>query len=448
VCTESAIGPARSKPERSKNLNPNLESTIAEFWSSCEGRFVNSYLLSRCISVTGNVAVYSTEYGEDSAPALIKLIHTDNTVDPERQLATWATLSQWSHPHLIRLLDAGQCKLRGVPLLFVVMERAEGSLAEVLPERPLTAAEAREMLEAAVSALTYLHEHGFIYGRIKPSDVVAVGDRVKLSSDCVVRAGAFNADHASSPHDPPELEPGMSSPAGDVWSLGVTLVQALTQRFPDLGFSDNSEVAIPGNLPEPLMKIARNCLRRDPQSRWTISQIASSLRGPQPEMLPVQPEHKSRRIPSPIYAIVAVAVGLLIVILLQLGRRQSGAVAPAKPTTISSSASISQGSESAQSKAPDVRREAQKAVEPPGDWFVVAATYAREQDAAKRALSIGRRWPRFKAEVYSPPLQKQKPYYLVIIGSELSEKTASELRERARAVGLARDAYVTRFPQR
>ena len=80
-----------------------------------------------------------------------------------------------------------------------------------------------------------------------------------------------------------------------------------------------------------------------------------------------------------------------------------------------------------------------------GAWFVVAATYTRQKDAAKRAQSIARRWPRFKAEVYAPPLENQKPYYLVILGGNLSQNAAAALQERARTAGVARDAYVTRF---
>ena len=58
---------------------------------------------------------------------------------------------------------------------------------------------------------------------------------------------------------------------------------------------------------------------------------------------------------------------------------------------------------------------------------------------------MARKWPEFKTEVYSPPLQNEKPYYLVVIGSNLTQNAAAQLKDRARAAGLALDAYITHF---
>src|SRR5206468_5697894 len=177
----------------------------------------------------------------------------------------WAAASQLSLRRLIRIFDFGECEVDGVSLLYLVMGRAEGNLATVLPERSLTEVETREMLEPALDALAYLHEHGFVHGGVRPSNIMAVGDEVKLASDCIGRAGPID---------------GRASTAGDVWSLGVTLVQALTQHPPDLVLRNGSEPAIPEPVSEPFRDIVRNCLRRDPESRWTVSRIASRLREP------------------------------------------------------------------------------------------------------------------------------------------------------------------------
>src|SRR5262249_19550109 len=118
------------------------------------------------------------------------------------------------------------------------------------------------------------------------------------------------------------------------------------------------------------------------------------------------------------------------------GRQQKSSTPPAQPVA---NAKIEQP------KAHDLPISSPQRVAPAGDWYVVVATYRREQDAARRALRINRKWPRFKAEVFSPPLTKQKPYYVVILGSNLSDKAAAHLRAQARKAGVARDAYVTRF---
>src|SRR5262249_3210215 len=158
------------------------------------------------------------------------------------------------------------------------LERSDGNLACVLPEQPLTATETREMLDAAVEALAYLHERGFVHSAFQPANIVAVGEEIKLSSDCIVRAS--------------EIE-GASS-ANDVWSLGMTVVESLTQRAPDLNPIDNAPV-IPDNLPQPFLEIVRNCLRPDPNLRWTVSQIAARLRAPRVSIMPSGPRSRMPR---------------------------------------------------------------------------------------------------------------------------------------------------------
>ena len=79
---------------------------------------------------------------------------------------------------------------------------------------------------------------------------MAIDDRLKLSSDGIDRVG-----------------PGTATPADDVWALGMTLVEVLTQR-PRREF-DRRE-AIPRcleTLPGEFREIARNTLRRDPRNR-------------------------------------------------------------------------------------------------------------------------------------------------------------------------------------
>ena len=58
---------------------------------------------------------------------------------------------------------------------------------------------------------------------------------------------------------------------------------------------------------------------------------------------------------------------------------------------------------------------------------------------------MARKWPKFKPTVYAPPLENQKPYFLVVLGSNLSQQAAEALKDRARSAGIARDAYITQF---
>src|SRR5258708_40009606 len=63
------------------------------------------------------------------------------------QLSLWRRAMQLAHPNLLRIFDSGRCRLSNTDRLYVVMEYAEEDLSQILPQRPLTASEAREMLE-------------------------------------------------------------------------------------------------------------------------------------------------------------------------------------------------------------------------------------------------------------------------------------------------------------
>jgi TonB family protein len=83
-----------------------------------------------------------------------------------------------------------------------------------------------------------------------------------------------------STYDAPELARGQITPAADVWSLGVTLVEALTQRLPVWDMAKSVEPLLPPGLPEPFAEIVRHSLQRDPGWRWTVEQIQARLGHP------------------------------------------------------------------------------------------------------------------------------------------------------------------------
>jgi TonB family protein len=209
-------------------------------------------------------------------PVAIKLIATGAS-NAERRLSRWQKTSRLSHPHLLRIFQTGRCRLDNVSLLYVVMEYAEEDLSQIIPQRPLTPAEAKDVVSAVLNALAYLHDKGFVHGHLKPANIMAVGDTIKLSSDALSPAGDSQADLGTAgAYAPPEGRRSGIFPAADVWSLGVILVEILTQGVPALSESEQQEPVLP-QMSEPFMEVARHCLRRDPQRRWTAADIAEHL---------------------------------------------------------------------------------------------------------------------------------------------------------------------------
>src|SRR5260370_15274510 len=179
------------------------------------------------------------------------------------------------------MFEMGRCQLENNAYLYVVMEYADENLSLVLSSRPLTAAETREMLPPGLDALRYLHGKGFVHGHLKPANIMATGDQLKVSTDGVVRADQVSgAGFTPSLYDPPEARSTGLSPAGDVWSLGMTLVEVLTQRPPVREATPGGELLLPQSLPVPFSDIARHCLRRSPEERWSLDQIACRLEQP------------------------------------------------------------------------------------------------------------------------------------------------------------------------
>jgi TonB family protein len=284
---------------------------MTETWKQWEGQSVNGkFRLRKYLGGSEHSAVFLTDY-DDREPhsAAIKLI-PENVPDAERQLDSWRlAATALSHPHLIQLFQAGRCKIGDVKLVYVVMERADEDLSQIIPQRALTQTEATDMLKPALEVLAYIHAKGSVHGRIKPANIMACGDNLKLSSDGLRRAG--DPIIGRGPYGPPEA---VASPAGDVWSLAMTIVEALTQHVPAWDRNAPANAVVPDTLPAPVLDIARHCLRRDPSQRWTIADIASCLDPaaamPPTRQQPLEPVASPAR---PRYLIPAALVFLLIV---------------------------------------------------------------------------------------------------------------------------------------
>jgi protein TonB len=251
---------------------------MSDVWKQCEGQVIdNKFRLLQYLGGTDDSAVFLTQLaGSPSQKAAIKFITAGTSAD--LQISLWRRAMQLAHPHLIRILDFGRCRLSNRDRLYVVMEHAEEDLSQILPQRPLTASEAREMLEPVLDVLVFLHGNGLVHSRIKPSNILATADQLKLSSDTLFPIGELRkSSRKFDAHDAPETAAFPLSAAADVWSLGMTLVETLTQHAPAWHPGDQANPIVPDALPEPFLDIARHALCREPRRRWSIAEIACRL---------------------------------------------------------------------------------------------------------------------------------------------------------------------------
>jgi TonB family protein len=252
---------------------------MREQWKKWEGQNVEGkFVLGQCLSGTEFNAVFLTELTEPPGQkAVLKLVAAGSPT-AEVQLGLWKRAAHLTHPNLLTIFDAGRCRLEDVPFIYAVMEYAEENLGEILPQRALTAEEVRDVLDPALDALVYLHGKGLVHGHLKPSNILATHDRLKLSNDSIFSIGdRRQLLRGRDIYDAPEMQSAPVSPKEDVWSLGVTLVEALTQHPPVFSSEPSVDPSVPRELPDLFLVIAKHALRRDPNHRWSVAEIAARL---------------------------------------------------------------------------------------------------------------------------------------------------------------------------
>jgi hypothetical protein len=256
--------------------------TETEIWTKWESQVVNGiFPLRRFLGRSNHSVVFLTECrARNLVNAAIKILPAD-PARAEAQLSRWQLAASLSHPHLIRILEAGRCKLGGHSFLFVVTEYAEQNLAQILPHRGLTVEEVREMLIPSLDALAFLHGQNLVHGQLQPPNFLVVNDQLKLSSD-TIRAAREAADLAA-----------------DMSALGATIAEALTQTRPAL---DSQALApLPAGLSAELAEAVRRCLSPEPGDRPTVSELRARIEPATaaPAQPPPAPEPPAPEPPAP-----------------------------------------------------------------------------------------------------------------------------------------------------
>jgi Protein kinase domain len=335
--------------------------TMTEDWTKeWERRIVNGvYPLRRFLGRSNHSVVFLTECkAQNVGQAAIKILPA-NPALTEAQLAHWRRVATLSHPHLIRLLDAGRCQLGGHNFLFVVMDHAEQNLAQILPGRALTPDEVRDLLPATLDALAYLHGKNLVHGGLKPPNFLVVDDQLKLASDTIRPAGERTASTAKpSLYDPPEAKNGRISTAGDIWGLGITLVEALTQTPPAWSRERSESVSLPANLAPEFVDTVQRCLNRDPGRRPAIAELVAQFKLAPPATPSAAPlvmkeplvrTLSAQNSPKARFLVTAITVGIITLWAVWAGVhlfhthanvQQSASITPQSPPAVSPPAAV------------------------------------------------------------------------------------------------------------
>ncbi|KAA1426802.1 serine/threonine-protein kinase [Nocardioides antri] len=266
------------------------------------------YRLDDRIATGGMGVVWRATDTRLNRPVAVKVLKHEYADDPQfrTRFETEArNAAALQHPGIAGVFDyssdPGGPGSAGSP--YLVMELVEGQPLSALlaqargNDRTLDPAVVRDLLTQTADALAVAHRAGIVHRDVKPANLIVTPERqVKVTDFGIARAGddaqitRTGAVMGTPQYLSPEQARGNpSTPASDVYSLGVVGFECLTGRRP---FEADSPVAtalahlqqpipdLPTDLPEDLRTIVRRALAKDPTERYADgAALAAALRG-------------------------------------------------------------------------------------------------------------------------------------------------------------------------
>jgi eukaryotic-like serine/threonine-protein kinase len=243
---------------------------------SLEGTTLDgAYVLGQCLGADERTVIFKAQVkAGHPATAIIKIYRAEASVADE-QIALWEEIKKLQHPNLAAVLGSGRTKLQGEELIYVAIEPADEMLDAVLRARPLNTIEAGELVVSICRGLEHLHTSGFVHGSLSPEEVLGVGDSIKLSTEGARKAqSATDIWLKNAKYHAPENPNGNITPEADMWCLGATLFEAITQK--ECGADCRNEAT---RLPVPFGSIVHRCLYSNPEARCTLQEVVQLYEG-------------------------------------------------------------------------------------------------------------------------------------------------------------------------
>lgn len=470
-------------------------------WTDLEGREVNGrWRLERLVRPEGRTAWFE---GSGPAGRAATLILTEAMNDEDDLLERLRLAAEIHHPNVVEVRESLFTWVDDTPIVLAEMEPTEENLGDVLRERSLNAEETRLVMDALLAGLAAIHRRKLMHGRMEAVSVLAMGQTIKLRSDCLHpgSAAGFGEDLRgaarivvraltgrlpSGENDPvlqllPEpmaraVRRALSGNATveEIAALsGTRLIPtaetassaqqvrtapelkavprpAVENRAEDAVTEPDSKAGDPGQVTTPVDRATARVqplkLSQAPAEREMRAQPPSAPAIPQSPLLMEDDEPEWDRRRSKPWVIGAAVVLVLLTIFVLFGiLRRSSAPKPAPPPQSSTSASTGAVATPARPAAsrPSSRATVGPASAEPGPgWRVVAYTYNHQTQAQQKADALAARHPDLQPQVFQP---RAGSPYLVTLGGVMSRSDAIALRAKAIRMGLPRDTFARNY---
>ena len=170
------LGPPSYVPVTHGAVAPSLQQTQMLYDEElAPGSLAGEYRIEKKIGEGGMGAVYGAKHPLIGKRAAIKVIKRELSANPEavdRFVREAQAVNTIGHPNIVDIFSFG---VLPDGRSFFVMEWLQGESLRERLERPLTYAEAIDIVETIAKALLAAHEAGVIHRDLKPDNVFLVG---------------------------------------------------------------------------------------------------------------------------------------------------------------------------------------------------------------------------------------------------------------------------------
>ncbi|XP_035150863.3 serine/threonine-protein kinase MARK2-like [Callithrix jacchus] len=212
----------------------------------------------------------------------VKTIDRTGFLSSHREMTV---LQSVSHRNIIKLYHIINSK---EACHFVLEYAAGGSLSNWIERNIVEEEEARGMFQQMLSAVRYLHRRSIAHRDLKPDNMLLdVKGNIKIadfgSATSYHEGQRLTIAHGTLAYMAPELfgAQGYECPTMDIWSLGVTLFQMVSNNLPFFAVSRtqlkrlilSGQYVSPQYFSENLKRLIKNLLMPDPNERPTADKV-------------------------------------------------------------------------------------------------------------------------------------------------------------------------------
>lgn len=271
------------------------------FWK--KEKYIGQYRLIKTLGIGGMGTVFKAYSIRDKdrlvAVKVLKEELSRRESNRRRFKLEGTIIDKLDHPNVIKIFERGEYHEK----LFIVMEYVEG---ETLAERiervgSIPLADCRDIMKQITAALVFIHRANIIHRDLKPDNIMITGkegaaDKIKLldfglskmkfQSRITMTGMLVGTANYMAPEQISDLE---SSPASDIFSLGLIFYEMLTGRTAFsgesltriekeiLGTMPAAPEALRPDIPGELNELIMEMLAKSPEQRPSAESVSERL---------------------------------------------------------------------------------------------------------------------------------------------------------------------------